>query len=176
MRVKAKSVGSVLRRCLLARLFMITSAALTVVAVPVSLNLAINTAQYGDDRAWVGSVILGIVGVTLSVATAMIFYREASISNTEYECRQYDMEATFFGEFIEIERTAKDMLSEVDGASIIRIRASLGRLRKWSEADITEFDKALRVRNKVAHGDTEALDDSSIKDALATVRHLRQKL
>lgn len=75
-----------------------------------------------------------------------------------------------------IEREARDLLGERQSTSIIRIRSRLRDSGVWSEEDVYDFDTALRVRNKVAHGDQGELTKTSLAEAIETMKRLRRKL
>ena len=60
------------------------------------------------------------------------------------------------------------LLGEVGSVPIIRVREGLRRANVWSR--VTDFDRALRIRNEVAHGDVEALNVKEVTDAYSTMQ------
>jgi hypothetical protein len=85
-------------------------------------------------------------------------------------------EVQILAELADIEGEARALLGEGSSASIIRIRSRLRDSGVWSEEDVYDFDTALRVRNKVAHGDQEELTKTSLAEALEIMKRLRRKL
>jgi len=77
-------------------------------------------------------------------------------------------------ELTAIEREAQALLGETPHTSVIRLRSRLQELGVWSENDVYDFDAALRIRNKVAHGDE--LNRVSVTEAVDTMQRLRRKL
>ncbi|MEV5540224.1 pentapeptide repeat-containing protein [Saccharopolyspora shandongensis] len=83
-------------------------------------------------------------------------------------------------ELADLERVASDVLGDQIGTarqvSFSHMRNALVQAKIWSESDVHAFDKALQVRNRVAHGDVESVDYEDLISSLATLRRLRDEI
>jgi hypothetical protein len=170
------------------RISVVLAAVLSVAAVPIGaavfggLNKGANVAS-----------ILGFVIAALSFLYTTVVYRKSSVeaeklkeSDSAIRAQvvraaglpesQEQLESELLLELHEIEADSKALLGEQYSASVIRLIPRLLELGVWSESDAFDFDAALRTRNQVAHGDEESLSQTSVTEALETMRRLRRKL
>ena len=89
---------------------------------------------------------------------------------------QMVLSAMLLHELSAVEEKGRSILGETGIASIIKIREGLLDEGIWSPADVKDFDRALKVRNSVAHGDASRIDPGDISDALITMRRLLKNL
>lgn len=183
-----------------ARLAVLGAAVLSVVAVPL-IGLAVHWSLTKDGSLLVAvaSVLVAVLGLGFSTVT----YRWASTKQDSVRLPLEQLgnpasahEATlrllarlddplaarsYLGgllvqELATIERHGQALLGDAGVVSVIRVREGLRRADLWSAQDIADFDRALRVRNEVAHGDIGALDVRELTDAYSTMKRLRMAL
>ena len=83
------------------------------------------------------------------------------------------------GSFADLEDEATRVLNRKLGErrrSIFDMRADLTRLGIWSEEDVRAFDRAVRMRNAIVHGDPVGVDESELLEAPRVVGGLITKI
>ena len=100
-------------------------------------------------------------------------------SGWTFEADPEDSESRLFASFKNLEYEATKVLNRKLGErrrSIFDMRADLTRLGIWSEEDVRAFDRAVRVRNAIVHGDVAAVRAEDVLKASRIVQMLMERL
>jgi hypothetical protein len=155
------------RWAILSRIVAAPAALITVGALPLASRLFSDLAP---GHRWISLALVASASLALGAAGFQLAARQSA----RHSASKHSVE--LLQEFYAIEKTARHVMPNAESASPIRIRFYFTREGAWTDADVSDFDNAVRVRNAVVHGDAKEVNEASLEDALMTVRRLRKKL
>ena len=161
---------------MLVALAALLTGALLVVPVAIGYYATANLDRVGRVDQWLslGGLFVAVIAVATALFSTTLTYRKASVEGARQS--ESGLARELVHKFAALELAAGRILSKAESVSLIRIRSGLQRQGTWTDGDVTAFDDALRVRNRVVHGENNDLDRDSLKAALITVNSLHQKL
>ncbi len=149
----------------------IAVAVLSVFAIPIAAAII----DSKKASSWIATILIVFVSVVvLIVIIAVLSLRY--LRDDDIEWSESSVEVQLLGELSGIERQARILLAEDHPLSVIQLRERLRDMGIWSDADVFDFDVALRRRNQVAHGEQKDLSKTDVEEAVRVMQHLRQAL